>query len=406
MTILAENKAQQTDCPRCHAPKAYGPRTVFGQFWMCRCLKCRYYKPEPLPTIQKKIVYLDQFALSHILSAKEVRWAEVHQRLKLLSSMQVLLCPFSSIHVEESLLASQSRDDLKALYRDLGGGDKFLLPYKVTQNQLLDALHCYLGPDKPPLCWMKPRTWQEFAEKNPHRWWDDLMVFAEFPINLEHIARIQQRKDALHADLQSVAENWKGETNHFNDDVKREARSFGDSLLIAYGELSGGRRFDPNTPPGFQPGVMLVHWLAAEVCKARPDEPDPIDIVTQFLQSPEVANAPFQYIASRLWATIAALVRSKMPRQSKPSDNYDVTVISTFAPYCDAMIVDNEFRGMASQKNIDIERRFGVRLFSARTLPAFIGYLDELLSSIPVDHRMAVKAIYPHLDSIAWLKTN
>lgn len=426
MAMLTEMKSQKSECPCCHAPDAYGPRTVFGQFWMRRCSKCRYYKSEPLPTIQKKIIYLDQFVLSNILSAKETRWTEVHQRLKLLMALEVVACPYSPIHVEESLLASHTRDALKCLYRDLSGGDTFLTPHEITQNQLLDAIRRYLAPEPPSLVWTKPRPWQEFAKENPHHWSDDLIVFAELPTDLGRIARLQHDKDDLHADLQVVAENWSAEANRFNDDMQREALSFGVPLLAAYREVAGGRRtikamlpsqllpafhdafgperFDPNTPPGVQPGVMLVHWLAAEVYEARPEETDPVAVVEKFFQSPEAMNVPFQYIASRLWATIAQQVRNKKPRPPKASDNYDVMAISTYAPYCDAMIVDNEFRGMVSQKNIDVEKRFNVRIFSARTLPDFIGYLDNLLANIPDDHRRAVQEVHRHLAILPWLK--
>lgn len=427
MTILAEMKSQKTECPHCHAAEAFGPRTVSGQFWMWRCSKCRHYKSEPLPLIQKKIIYLDQFVLSNILAAKDARWSEVHRRLKLLTWLQVVTCPFSPIHVEESLLASQTRDELKKLYRDLSGGDKFLTPHEITQNQLLDAMDRFLDPSQPPLVWAKPRPWREFAKQNPHCWSSDFMVFAELPTDLGRIDRLQQDKDDLHADLQIVAENWKSETNRFHEDVRCEAHAFGTSILAAYRELAGGRKqieaicppeliqvlqacygpdtFDPNTPPGIQPGVMLVHWLGARVHKARPAEPDPISVVERFFQSPESANVPFQYIASRFWATIAHQMRGKTPRQSKPSDNYDVTAISTYAPYCDAMIVDNEFRAMATQGNIDVPGQFGVMLFSARTLPDFIDYLDEQLASIPEDHRLAVKEVHPHVARVKYLGT-
>lgn len=80
--------------------------------------------------------------------------------------------------------------------------------------------------------------------------------------------------------------------------------------------------------------ALLVHWLAAAVHKARRDEPNPVAVVEQFFQSPEAANVPFEYISSRLWATIAQQVRGKTPRQPKSSDHFEVQAISTCAPDC------------------------------------------------------------------------
>ena len=72
--------------------------------------------------------------------------------------------------------------------------------------------------------------------------------------------------------------------------------------------------------------------------------------------------------------------------------------ISTYAPYCDAMYVDKEFDSMASQKNVDVPGKFGVRLFSTRTHDAFLTYLD-VLKNMSEAHREGLALLYPHLIS-------
>jgi hypothetical protein len=272
----------------------------------------------------------------------------------------------------------------------------------------------------------EPRPWQECCKEDPHRWASDLAVYAEFSLNPARVQRLQVDKDRLHTDLEAVADCWKGESNSFKEDVNREAACYGNALIKAYRELAGGRdqiaammppemkkafhaafgprKFDPRTPPGMQPGVKLCHWLASEAHYARPDDPDPVAIVEQFFRSKHATEVPFQYIVSRLWATIAQMVRSpKGPRSPKPSDNYDVTAIAHYAPYCDAMVVDNEFCAMASQKNVDVPRKFGVRLFCPKTLDKFLDYLDDLVANIPHDQRVSMQQVYPHLAGLAWL---
>ena len=395
---------------------------------MTRCSKCPYYTWEPLPKITKKIVYLDQLVFSHMLTAKDVRWEELLKRLQLLTYLQIITCPYSEVHEDESLLAETSRAALKGLYRALSDGNKFLSPNEIEQNQLLDAIGRHLRGDDGGIQWQKPKPWREFSEDDPHRWTSDLAVYADFPLDLAQVQRLKTDKEHLYAGLGAVADNWKRETNSFNDDVKREALSYGKALLEMYRELAGLRkrieailplemldafkaaygpdRFDPNTPPGVQPGVMLVHWLAAEVHNTRPDEPDPVAVVEQFFQTIQAMEVPFQYIASRLWASIAPNVRSlKGARRPKASDHYDVTAISHYAPYCDAMIVDNEFYAMATQKNIDVPRKFGVKLFCSKKLHDFIDYLDDLVATIPHDHRIALKQVFPHLSALSLLKT-
>ena len=426
MNVVLQPTHTKIECPRCHAPAAFGPTRVFGQYWVTRCAKCRYDLTIPFPKITKKIVYLDQFALSNILKGTDPRWTTVTQKLRLLLYLQVIACPSSKIHREESLLAEKSREAHKELYRDLSGGVEFRPPFDIQQDQLLEAMRRFLDGDSGPGHFAKAARWQEYCKSDPHDWTPDLGIYADFPHDPARVARLQKHKDDLHSDLVNVAANWKTESNTFEQDVQREASCYGNGLIEAYRHLAGWRgrieemmppemreafvadfgpvKFDPRTPPGIQPGVQLVHWLAAEAHRARSDDSDPVAVVEQFFQSQAAMAAPFQYISTRLWATIAQKVRNaKGSRQPKPSDDYDVTAIATYAPYCDAMIVDNEFCAMASQRNIDVPRKFGVRLFCSRTLVQFEEYLDDLIANIPSDHQKAVKQVYPHLDGLRCL---
>ena len=66
------------------------------------------------------------------------------------------------------------------------------------------------------------------------------------------------------------------------------------------------------------------------------------------------------------------------PRKIKPSDIYDVRAVAYYGPYCDAMFLDNEFRKLACQRNIDVPGRYGVRLFSETNRAEFKDYLDDV----------------------------
>jgi len=416
-------------CRRCKVPITVGPQHRSYQFYIVRCGNCGLRVEHRLPAIRKKIIYLDQNVLSHILSGRDQRWQEVYRRLKLLTYLQVVTCPFSDIHREESLLAEHSRDQLKSLYRELSDGIEFRSPFDIEQSQLLHSIRRYLGQQEDNPGKEDERYHREYCDKNPNYWTLDDRVYADFPTDLQAVARTQQSKDEFQSDLAAVANNWKDEDGRrFGDDVEREALAYGRSMMEIYRELAdastkleamlpteiaavyrqctGGGKFNPNMPPGMQPGVRLVHWLAREVHMASPEEPDPASVVEVFFQSDDAKTTPFNDIANHLWAGVAQQARMKSPRQPEGNDKNDISAISHYAPYCDAMIVDNFFRGLASQKNIDVAGRFDVKLFSARTLPAFIAYLDDLLTNMPPDHRKAVKAVIPHVSRLPILNTD
>jgi len=415
-------------CRNCKSTIIVGPRNRRYQFWVARCANCGLQVEQRLPSICKKIIYLDQNVFSHILSGQDQRWQEAARRLNVLSYLQVVTCPYSEIHREESLLADHSRDQLKGLYRDLSEGNEFLSTLDIEQNQLLRSIRRYLQQEDQAGAGEEP-DFREFCRNDPNHWTVQDQVYADFPTDLQAVARLQQRKVEFQSDLDAVASNWKGEDGRrFNEDVERVAHDYGRSMMEFYRELAdasknlaakmpaemaemyrhftGGGKFDPNTPPGIQPGVRLVHWLAVEVHKARPEEPDPASVVEQFFQSCEATQeTPFIDISSRLWAGVAQQARTKTPRSPEGNDKNDISAISHFAPYCDAMVVDNFFRELASQRKIGVAQRYDVQLFSARTLPAFIHYLDELLANIPIDHRKAVKAVIPNLAHLPLLQT-
>lgn len=70
--------------------------------------------------------------------------------------------------------------------------------------------------------------------------------------------------------------------------------------------------------------------------------------------------------------------RSRKARRIKGSDLYDLILVSHYAPYCDAVLLDNDFRALASQRNVDVPGRYGVRLFSENNREDFARYLEEV----------------------------
>lgn len=412
-------------CRVCKLPVSVGPNHRSCQFWVAHCENCGVLVKERLPAITKKIIYLDQFVLSHILAEKEQRWQQVYERLRLLNYLQVIVCPYSEIHEDESLAAEQSRAELKELYRELSHGVRFASIDSIQQTQLLRSLQKFLDQKE------DERRYSDFCDEDPNRWELDSQVYADFPTSPHSVSGLQGDKEHLQQVLDTEAELWRQEDGRkFKDDARREALEYGRALMTVYRELdedhrqvqsmlpealadvyrqcTGAGRFDPNIPPSTKPGALLVHEMVCEVRKVRPDETDPAAIVEEFLCSDEVIErTPFLVILSRLWAGVT--VDSRNPtgqRNPDASDQNDIRCIAHFAQYCDAMVVDNYFRGLATQGNVRVGKDFKVELFSPWSLRKFEDYLDELLHNMPQDHRMAVKKVMPHLSQLPILDTD
>ncbi len=366
-----------------------------------------------LPQICKAIIYLDQNILSEIAKDRQERWTDLYQRLRLASYLQLLICPFSDIHQDETLVTDgQLGSDIKSLYRDLSSGCQFHSTCDIELAQLLIAIRKYLVVESPQL-----PDLNDIFKSDPHRWTLDDTVYADLPIRQDVIDQMRKRKLDLQADLDTVANYWQAEANQkFSEDVEREALAYGNSRVGYYRHvemelkeslnairlaatrsalpISGS--FNPDAPIGRQPEVMQVHWLACEVLKAQPEVSDPVAIVEDFFRSSEAKSVPFNFITNRLWAGVAQCARMAKPRSPSANDNNDISVIAHYAPYCDVMLVDRFFQSLVTQSNVNISNHFKTKFFSAKSLGEFMAYLDELIQNIPLAHRKALKAVVPN----------
>lgn len=276
----------------------------------------------------KQIVYLDQCALSNLVKAKDAFWRRTYEQLKRLVSDGHLLCPVSPLHREESLRTRdiRLRESLHTLSEELSGGWEFRSLEEVERLELLQALRDYLR---------EPGPTAEGAGKD-----------------------LREQGSAA----------FVAETARWIDDY-------------AQGLLSACRQSGPGTEPSAGQGVDLVPQLAAQVQDSRPLEADPGVLLAAFLTSDRLRQVPFLRIAGSVQTALAEQSRGdKSRRRARPSDRFDVAMLSHYAPYCHAVFLDNEFRKIASQRNIDVPGRFGVRLFSESSRAAFADYLDGVAS--------------------------
>jgi len=107
------------ECPKCKAA-AFGIVTVASHQYSRRCRLCLYptypehHPATPLPPLDKKVIYLDQFCVSRMMFAinkqskrhgKDAHkdfFLDLFYRLDLLGKKQLIVCPASEFHEDES----------------------------------------------------------------------------------------------------------------------------------------------------------------------------------------------------------------------------------------------------------------------------------------------------------------
>ena len=275
---------------------------------------------------------------------------------------------------------------LQEMYKGLGGDDRFRKPEEIQKNQLVRGIRQFLGAASQQ---QNSDQWEDAFEENPHLYTGDMVVNVIMTHHSFITESVRREKESRFRSLQGVCDYRRQHPATFQEDVDSEFQGFADAAIGVYRKAAGTQAYDRHRPPNSSACVSLVHQSAAEVQELRPQEPDPVAIVDAYFHSPDVRAAACLDIGCRLWAAIAQNERSpKGPRSPKASDSHDVDMISHYAPYCDAMFVDNEFRGMASESQVGVPQRYNVKLFSEKKdgREEFLQYLDAIFASAKDAH--------------------
>jgi hypothetical protein len=78
----------------------------------------------------------------------------------------------------------------------------------------------------------------------------------------------------------------------------------------------------------------------------------------------------------------------------KASISNDFNAIATYAPYVDAMFIDNQSASLLQQGRLKTDLEFKAKIFSLNSRDAFLQYLAELGDSTTADVRRYTNDIY------------
>jgi hypothetical protein len=108
------------------------------------------------------------------------------------------------------------------------------------------------------------------------------------------------------------------------------------------------------------------------------DSQQATQFVLEFLYSEDALRTPLNNISALLMAALAR--RASMGQRQPPSRGMwnDITALSAFLPYCDAMFVDNECAELLREGPLNTRIPYATKVFSKKTGEDFLSYLAEL----------------------------
>jgi hypothetical protein len=394
-------------CPSCGGAE-FGTLAVSNRRVDRKCRGCSHLAYEQLPGLAKRVIYLDQMVYSNMAKALDPVWAatrgpqdpywqDLFDALDRAFKLQLIVCPYSTIHEKESALSAQP-GMLQRIYEHLSGGVSFEYPTRV---HLIQWAHGFgrvlrrLPPDYEVI------SRSSMLHGDPDTWTPQISINVNFPemgVDAEAQRGVLTRS---HAALLEWQRRWQEEDRDFDYWYRFERSGMPYTVMSLYRDhielihkVSTGAapfsedvwnpRLEVETVPSLSRVAeeLGLHGAAAT------------NAALAFLASETGMDAPANDISALLMAALARKARSGQKRSPTRGMWNDITAIACFLPYSDAMFVDDECAGLLRDQPLRSRIRYGTRVFSNNTRNELIQWLRGLEDAAGGAHVRLVERVY------------
>jgi hypothetical protein len=383
-------------CPTCGVTGKYGNINVSGNILNRACNNCRQWARYPLPDIRKKIIYLDQFFLSHAFRDHEQPFIDAANRIKDMAARQLVVCPYSSVHTDEThLWRHEQQENLYKFIKQTARGYKFNEAYEIKQEQMHRSFDAFRSNSEI----IQPTEDRDAFRDEIHRW-DDYMWIDIRPF-LGDLEAMRQGKVAAIEILVDLFPDWANLRTSFEDDVSMEARGYGKLLLDQYLQMvanvgTGNLKSYMDAPLDTMYVESLLH------CDSKTMEIDKrLKRIGAFFSSPYFTSIPNIRISCGIFAVLRKMVKNGAytnpikARRKLAGLLYDSECISVFGPYSDAIFIDRAMKQWCEDTEAMVLEQHDTKVFSVANWDDFHSYLDSIEENYTDDVREAINWVYP-----------
>lgn len=413
------------DCPKCRQ-REFGVLLIHDNSYTRRCRSCWHTLTFVLPELRKKVIYLDQLVFSNIMkmlsadapghkrAKAEPLWRELFESLDVLCRMQLVICPDSTEHHDESLI-SPFYEELKHTYEHFSTGISFSRSIGIQDLQIVDAFNCWLRDENPEFKF-DPRC---IAHPNLHRWQDRIFITTSGTSpGYEQV--IRRSRTNVHSGLRNLFKQWQAGKKSFAEVFEVEKAGYAESILqgverdrqqaakmqslfARFGTVPRSiTQYSATMNTSLMHGLRYIasmHLLEKDKRDLKQDEREKVEEearekVITFIKSGAMNETPSNVIAASMYAALArkaAAGQRKLPDEGMATD---IKVVSTLLPYCDAMFVDNGCRSLLNEIPRAHKLPYKCAVFSSKTSSKFLKYLDEIRNSATPEHLQLLKEVY------------
>lgn len=411
-------------CPRC-GKETFGISKIFSDYYLRKCSNCFYPDPrrnEPeiyyiLPHVSKRIIYIDQFALSYMVRALHPAmkatgnsntdnfWINLYQKLDRLIKMQIIICPQSSFHFQESVVSSFF-EHLEKMYHLLSRGSKFADQNQIRKVQIENSVRSWIwGSNKKDLV----NSMQSIFNMNVNTWLPREIEFSPSHYSESFEKQLRESRETIHQQWIKEFYIWKKYANaKFDQWLEDFYLSLKKEILRGYPDyLNHLIHFPANNIHDIKlykfllESIDFLNLIHSVFDKGGIIHNDFWLKTLDYLKSDAFLQTPFVKLSALFYASFA---RKAGSGQKKPPDRgitNDLNVLSLLLPYCDAMFIDNQCRGCLEEKDVRDNIDFSTQVFSLSNKEDFLAYLEQLETDFPPKYRKKVEELY----GLEWINT-
>lgn len=367
------------------------------------CSKCDQWTDISLPTVRKKLIYLDQSFLSAVCLESEAKpgpEARLLRKLENLKAQQKIFLVVSDIHsLETSAIPVDHAEKRKKLWQfqnaladgkiSNGWAEVFIAQQRRAIRQPSD-LESYPYSD---LGLPDPHRWQAGMRVQMTNHWrvklHDTNLTAREDINKQYRKIIEKQASAIsnctssHDILNHIHHVWR--TDIGNGIAARwQRRGFLEQLEKWIKQLENGQAVE--TAPHL-PDAPLCK-MVGEVLRDLPEEPS-LEHWLKLLNEDATKWCASLRLRTSFEAALLANWRAGIPPTNPKtfhiafgiSRQNDINHLSANIPYVDAVTTDNSMLTFCAHELVAEElTRYQCKLFAKKTYGQFESWLDELLS--------------------------
>lgn len=397
-----------TSCPKCKKPD-FGVLMVNPYSYVRRCASCKHDQSYKLPRLSRKVIYIDQFAISDMMKSinpqvgKENKvdpfFKALFEKLDRLNKLQLIICPDSNNHFNESIV-SPYYSFLKRMYEQLSHGTTLYDSETIKRFQITENFREWVGDAKKPL-----DIGDMLMGDNLDGWQSRLIISVSLRDQDPALPQeLRRERDETSDALTKVFERWQTESaKSFNDWYEEERASFGQSIiknymstLIDYVDFASGQNtVDINSFSSLLSQTSVTFTIIHRKLKEKGfSDNEVFKKSIEFFNSEKVKEIPYLRLSAILFAGLAkeaSLGRKKPPTKGMFND---VEVLAAYSPYCDALFVDNECKRLLSSRDAKSKLDVSSKIFSQDNKEDFLTFLDEIEKTATKKHIELVKQVY------------